>query len=198
MTYTPVPHLEKFAEAISVVPFLHVPADRPVKVLAVGPYALPVAKLALRYPNVAEIHLSSMETATFPNDRRAIRHETMADIPDDLKADIVALALPSDPIPRLLALKQHMAPEGVIVVALDTFDRGRKVKDAMSKLWTQVIPYREHAPEPVLFLLASDRRFGRFLRPIPKNLKRLSEAYIPTLFTFAKDEHFLLYGNSIG
>jgi len=86
----------------------------------------------------------------------------------------------------------------VLVVALDQFERGREAKSAMSRLWRQVIPYREWAPEPVLFLLASDRRFGPFKRPVPKNLQRVTEAWIPAMFTLAKDENFLLYGDRIG
>jgi hypothetical protein len=110
------------------------------------------------------------------------------------RADVAGVAVPGDPVALLEALKPHLAPDAVVVVSLDQMARGRPVKDAMQRIWRQVLPYREHAPSPVLFLLASDQRFGATLRPFPPNLQRLNPRYLQSLFSLAKDEYDLLYG----
>jgi len=194
MGWSPTPPLEAFAEALSVPPMIHTP-PRDTKVLVVGAYALPLAKLALRYPSTTEVLVVvSDPQAPLPRDRRIRRLGSLEDIPDDWRCDVAGVAVPGDVRPLLGSIDDHLQEQGVIVVAVDRFARGRVVKDAMRGLWPQVLPYREHAPDPALFILASKRRLGRPYRPIPSNLGRLTPRYLSALFQLAKDEYQMLYG----
>jgi hypothetical protein len=192
MTFSPVDPIESFAEALSVPPILHVHPTRELKVLVLGQFALPVVKLALRYPNTAEAHLVAVDN--YPKDRRVISHRSLDHLPKDLKVALVGVAVPGDPSAALLAIKPYTTPDAVVVVAVDQLGKGRKIKDTMQTLWRQVLPYREHAPDPALFLMASDQKFGAALRPFPPGLKRQNPRYLGAMFTLAKDEYDLLYG----
>lgn len=176
-------------------PLMHVSAMKPVKVLTQGQFSLPLAKLALRYPNTTEARIVGSDTT--PKDRRIRGHARLEDLPEDFTADIVGIAVPGDPTALLPTLKKYMAPDAIIVVGVDLFSRGRVVKDAMSKIWRQTLVYREHAPEPSLFIMASDRNFGATLRPFPPNLKRLNPRYLRALFELATDEARLLFGQKV-
>lgn len=194
--YAPVPPIEVFAESLSVIPMLHVPANPGIKVLVQGSYGMPLASLALRYPTTGEIRIADLEQTQVPQDRRVSVVKDVVALPEDWKADVAASALPGDPVPRLASMKAHLAKDGVLVVAADKFDRGRAIKVAMQSMWKHVLPYRDWvAGEPSLFLLASDRAFGGFLRPFPSGLRRLTPRYLQVLFTLAKDEYRLLFGS---
>lgn len=195
MNWKPAPHIEAWAEAFSVPPMLHVPTLKPVNILTQGQFSLPMAKLALRYPNTNEVRIVGSDTT--PSDRRVHGHARLEDLPREFIADVVAIAVPGDPISLLPALKQRMAPDALIIIGIDQFSRGRHVKDAMTKLWRQVLVYREQAPDPSLFLMASDRRFGATLRPFPPNLKRLNPRYLQSMFVFPTDEYNLLFGEKV-
>lgn len=193
MLWQPVPPLEIFAEALSVPVVIHTPV-RPTRVLIIGPYGVPAAKLALRYPSTAEVVLVSSDEISL-RDKRFRRISSIKELPADWKADAAVVAVVGDPRPLLPLVKERLVPDGLVVVALDRFGRGRDTKDALRALWGQVLPYREYVPDPHLFLLAGDRRIGKPLRPIPPNLKRITDRYLQSLFTLGKDEYQFLYGD---
>ena len=193
MQYEKVPNIEIFAEALSVPPLMHVPADRKMSVAAIGRCALPLAKLALRYPSTERAMLVSTGKGPLPRDRRLSVVRSI----DGLKGqsfDVVGMALPGDPARAIGLVRPLIKPGGILVVALDQLARGRAVKDAMQRLFRQVLVYREHVPEPALFLMAKDGQFGKPSRPMPPNLKRLTPRYLQGLFLLAKDEYKALYG----
>jgi hypothetical protein len=184
--------LQIYAEAFSVVPLLHVPADKPIRVLSVGPYALPLAKLALRYPATTEVVLASIDTAPAPTDKRVKVVKTLDGVSGTF--DVLGMALPGEAYGLLPQVKKLLAPGGVLVFAVDQFQRGRQAKDALRPLWGHIFPYREFTPDPSLFFLCSDEKIRPDQRPMPQNLYRLTPKYLPVLFTFAKDEYNFLYG----
>lgn len=193
--WQPVPAIEAWAEAFSVPPLMHVTTLKPIKVLTQGQFSLPLAKLALRYPNTVEVHIVGSDTT--PKDRRVHGHARLEDLPTDFLADIVGIAVPGDPTALLPSLKKHMAPDAIVVVGVDLFNRGRVIKDAMNALWRQVLVYREHAPDPSLFIMGSDRVFGATMRPFPPGLQRLNPRYLRSLFELATDEARLLFGQKV-
>jgi len=194
MGWERTPPLEAFAEALSVPAMLHTPL-RNIRVLVVGVFAIPLAKLALRYPSTREVVVVAEPSAPLPRDRRLRRVSSIEDIEQGWRADVAALAVPGSPETLAREVKRMLTPDGLMVVAVDTFSRGRSAKDGLQQLLTHVVPYREYAPEPVLFLLASDRRIGRPLRPVPPGLSRITKGYLPALFCLGKDEYHLLYGD---
>lgn len=201
LRYDAVPPLEAFAEAFAVVPWMHLPpppAGRKLTALAIGPYALPVANFVLRYPDTGEVLLTDLGRTppATPQDKRVQIVPSWSTLAPTPRADLIAWALPGDPVPYLPAVAKLLRPGGVIVVAVDTFARGRAVRESLATCCGQVLAYREHAPDAALFLLAASpgRRFGEPARPLPNGLRRLTPPYVRSLFILAKDEHQHLYG----
>jgi len=195
MTWQPTPPIEAWAEAFSVPPILHVSPTKPLRVLTQGQFSIPLAKFALRYPSTTEVRIIGSDIIL--KDRRVHSHLSLEELPKEFIADVIGVALPGDPSALLPVLKLRLAPDGIIILGVDRFARGRLVKDAMSRIWRQVLVYREHMPEPSLFLMASDRPFGSTLRPFPPNLKRLNPRYLKSLFELATDEARLLFGEKV-
>lgn len=198
MEWKAAPPEEAFAEALAVPAMLQISPLKRVRVMTFGQWALPMAKLALRYPSTAEVVLVGADAHTVPKDRRARGFARLEDVPKEFRADLVAVAVPGDPSTVLSSLKGHMDPEGLLVVALDQFSRGRVVKDALRRDWKHILPYREFTPpDTALLLLAADRRLGPSLRPFPPNLHRLNPRYMQAMFQLAADEYALLYGAEV-
>lgn len=194
--FIPVPPIEIFAEALAVPPVLYVPPNKAKTVLTVGPYALPLAKLALRYPETEAVLMVSIDESLVPNDKRVQTFPNIESLPNDTKADIAAIANRGDVPDLARKIKNYVASDGVVTVAVDLFKNGRAYKEVISKTWPFVLPYREFTPEPALFLLLSNRRINRPLRPFPARLKRLTPRYLNNLFTLSKDEYIFLFGTS--
>lgn len=189
--------LEAFAEAISVVPWLHVPVRRPIRVLTVGRFAWPSAKLALRYPETVEALVVDADALSLPRDARIVRAPSLAALPPpnpEAPINLVAIADPGRGAADAAAAKAYLSPDGVVVVAVPVHAQWRATKDALSADFAHVVPYREHAPGPALFLLASDRPLRRSGRQIPQGLQRITPRYLDALFLLAKDEQDILFG----
>lgn len=192
--FIPVPPIEVFAEALAVPPMLYVAPNKAKTVLTVGPYALPLAKLALRYPETERVLMVSIDESLVPNDKRIETFSSLDNLPQDTKADVVAIANRGD-IPDLAGkIRKYVHPEGVVTVAVDLFKNGRAYKEIVAKIWPFVLPYREFTPEPALFFLLSNKKINRPLRPFPARLKRLTPRYLNNLFTLSKDEYIFLFG----
>lgn len=195
IAYSPTSPLETFAEALSVPPLMHVSPSQDVKILCFGQFSLPMAKLALRYPNTREVHLVGYDAPTVPSDSRVTAHASLDQVPRTLVADLIAVVVPGDPTALLEDIGRYLDPAGVLVVALDQFGRGRTVKDSLRKRYRHVLPYREFTPPDIsLFLMASNRKLGTSLRPFPPGLRRLNPRYARALFDLAADEYAFLYG----
>lgn len=195
MEWTPVPPIEAYAEALSVPAMVHAPEKHPFVVIALGNYALPVVKLALRYPSTTTIY-AQMDEKLLPRDKRVVHIERLNDIPKGTKAGLIAVAMPGDPAALVVSLRSHTAPDTITVVSFDTPLRGKQALQRIKPLWPHITPYRAHVPESALFFLLSDRKIGRPVRNFPPKLKKLTPGYMNSLFVLAKDERRLLYGDA--
>lgn len=193
MAWTPTAPLEVFAEALSVPAMIHTPV-RETRVLTVGTYALPLAKLALRYPDTVEVCMADLHGAQTPRDKRVTALPSLDALPSQWAADVIGIAVPGDPKDVIKQVAPRLKPDGVLVVAMDVPSRAREIKDHLRETWSHVLPYREHAPDLVLFLIASDRVLGRPLRPIPPRLARINPRHLSSMFAFPSDEYRLLFG----
>jgi hypothetical protein len=172
------------------------------RVLIVGRDAVPAAMSALRYPQTVEVVIVD-ETGALPlGDKRARQVARLEQIPPGWIADLVVVAMPvlTDSLVQAVRL-HHRADSGVAAFALARPAQIRQAKEILRKNWSTVQPYRENVPEAVelenrtaWFLLAADHGFKRH-RPIPPWAKRLSDKYVPALFTLARDEYTLAYGS---
>jgi len=94
----------------------------------------------------------------------------------------------------------HRADTGVAVFAVARASQVRATKDILRLSWSVVQPYREFTPDVedptarvAWFLMAADHGFKRH-RAVPPWSKRMTDKYVPAVFTLAKDEYALAYG----
>lgn len=184
-------------EALAVVPMVHTPVLATQQhALIIGNAAIPAAILALRYPAFADV---ATFTDSLPSglatDRRIRQLSTLNDLAPVWKADLVAIAESRLTDDMLQQVREHTGPASVIVVAVPQPTLTRPLMDVLRQSWRVVQPYREHTPDPAYFLLVGDQPFRR-QRPIPGFTRRISDKYIPALFTFAKDEYATLFGGA--
>lgn len=188
-----------FTEALVVTPLIHVPVGKLQHVLAIGQGAVATAAYALRYPSFAEVVVigESLPPAMRQDKRiRQVRSlEELEKSTPGWKADFVTVSLIGMSEGVLQQVRSHMNPGAVASIAVDRSTALRSTKELAKRYWAQVAPYREHCPEACWFFLVSDRTLTKH-RPVPGVAKRLTDRYLPALFTLAKDEYTALYGAS--
>lgn len=198
VTPPPAPNTQDiWNEALAIVPMLHTPV-RPSgqKALILGTAAVPAAILALRYPGFASvITWTDALPQGLSTDKRVRQISSLDDLPDSEMMDFVAIAEPRLDDAVLQSVRQHTTASSVIVIAVPQPAMVRPLMDVLRRTWRVVQPYREHTPNPAYFLLVGDQSFKR-ARPCPGFTKRLTDKYIPALFTFAKDEYAMISGSS--
>lgn len=153
--------------------------------------------MALRYPTTAEV--VTVGITGMAHDPRLRSVPAVQALPSGWTADILGVANTTLSEEALSILHAHYnASEGVAVFAAPVPKSVRPYKDAIKSRWGTVQPYREWTGDstPSWFLLAADHGFKRY-RPVPGWTSRLSEKYLPALFTLAKDEYALVYGGAI-
>ncbi len=189
----PLSPTDLFNEALAYVPMMHVPVGQNQHVLVIGAAAAAAVQVAIRYPTFAEILVTTDVDLSGLRDPRVHVIPRLADLPPSWKADLIVVAVPSVTLELLQMLRLHSNRNTVLVVAVPAADQARAIKQMMRPFWVVIAPYREHLPAPNYFMLASDAPLSRY-RAIPPAARRLSEKYVPALFTFAKDEYSALYG----
>jgi hypothetical protein len=188
----PVTPMDRFNEALSLVPLVHVPVVRDQHMLVVGASAVPAAQAAMRYPTFIEIVINA-DLPTPIRDPRVHVLPSLTTLLPSWKADLIVVAQTSVTPELLQSLRAHCKQRTVVVVAVPVPTQVRALKESMRRLWPIVQPYREHLPELTYFLMASDAPLDRH-RPVPGHARHLTDKYLPALFTFAKDEYSALYG----
>lgn len=192
---------DAFAEALGMVPMVHLPVTAGQRILIVGRDAAPAALVALRYPTTVEVVVIDPSPPALA-DKRVRSLARMEQLNPAWKADLIAVAVPviTDSLAQSV-YDHHRADTGVAVFALARAQQVRATKEQLRKHWSSVQPYREVVPASeggtAWFLLAGNHGFKRH-RPIPAWSKRLTDKYIPALFTLAKDEYTLAYGGTGG
>ena len=184
-------------EAFAVVPLVHLPVVQGQRVLAIGPAAMSLATTALRYPTTAEV-----VTVGIPGmqqlDPRVHAMSSLADLPAGWAADLVGVAVDNLTSSMIQDIRQrHLADVGVAVFAAPSPASVRPLKDALRSRWGTLQPFREWTGDatPSWFILAADHGLRR-CRPVPGWTTRLSEKYLPALFTLSKDEYATAYGGA--
>ncbi len=189
--------MDSFTEALSVVPLVHLPVQGGQNVLLVGQGAAGAAEAVLRYPTTASV--VAIDALVPVKDKRVQYAQRIDQLPPAWKADLIIVAVPVLTDSLVAALRaHHNADTGVVVFAIARPNQVRAARETLKRSWAIVQPYREHIstqPEPAWFLMAGDHGFQRY-RPIPGWTVRLNDKYLPALFTFAKDEYVLAFGQN--
>ncbi len=181
--------MDAFGEALGVVPIVHLPVTPGQNVLLVGKGSGTVAEIALRYPTTASI--LTVEDPLANKDSRVQNLTRIDQVPQGWASDLAIVVVPNVTESLVNAVRQrHRAQDGVVVFAIMQPGQVRAARDLVQKYWSVVQPYREHLPgqaAPQWFLMAGNHGFKRH-RPVPGWTSRLTDKYLPVLFTFSKDE----------
>lgn len=108
-------------------------------------------------------------------------------VPNDV--DAVLLSPDMDPEPYVQALKKH----GVIQTSTYNVERVNALRAKVKELTGSAIPYREYVPEMIFFVIGGASRRER--KP-PDGARRVTDRFLPALFSFGKDEIPMIFGKA--
>ena len=183
---------EILAEAVSLVPWVHVPVNQGQRIVTVGYEASSAALMALRFPEVRDVVIIG---AKAPVEARVRTFTSLAELPPTWTPDLAVLTVPVVAPEILRAI--HLSPTGIACFALQRFEDVVPAKTLVRAAFRYITVYREYiGGEPVLFLLGSNSPITR-QRAMPGFSKRYTDKSLPSLFTFAKDEYQMIFGAGV-
>jgi hypothetical protein len=194
--------MDAFTEALAVVPMVHLPVVPGQRVLLLGPGAGSAADVILRYPDIATVAvIGDSVSAAAAKDRRVVMAPSLDQVPPSFGASLSIVAVPALNDALMAGVyARHLPGAGIAVFAIANPTQVKQLKDLVKRSWPFVQPYRENVPPsvnapagPAWFLLAGDQGFKR-ARPMPGWTSRLTDKYLPALFTLAKDEYGAAFG----
>lgn len=172
----------RYAEAAALVPMLHV-RPGPTTVLVAGPLSALLAAEALRWRDTVKV------LAETPLPIKDSRIDVIGKDPT-AQADVVLLSPDMDPEAFLPALKK-----GATIQASTYSDQ--KIGPLRTKIKAMTgaaVPYRENLPENLWFVVGTIGSMPRRVRRPPDGARRITERFLPALFSFGKDEIQLIFG----
>jgi hypothetical protein len=175
-----IPH--RYAEAAALVPLLHLrPGSTVVRVA--GPLSALLASEALRWRDTTEVW------ADQPLPIKDSRIQTVQ--PNHTAAfDAVLLSPDMNPEPFMALLKRG----GILQCATTVADKLVPLRVQVKALTGAAVPYREYTPEPIWFVIGAVGSMPRRVRRPPDGAKRVTERFLPALFSFGKDEMQTVFG----
>lgn len=171
----------RYAEASALVPLLHV-APGVTTVFAAGSLSPLLAAEALRWPDTRSV-MTDIQTPV--NDARVTVNKT----PTPGTVDAVLLSPEIDPTPYVNLLNKN----GIIVASTYVDAKVNGLRNKLRTLTGSAIPYREFVPETLWLVIGSRTKPQRVRRP-PDGARRITERFLPLLFSFGKDEIPLVFG----
>lgn len=191
----PLSPIDKFNEAISIVPIFHCPIPS-AHALVIGNAAISAGWVAMRYPQFQDITVvADALPASMQQPKRVILEPSLdlVGVGKPYQADYVVAAVAKLDAPFLQQVIPLTHPQALVCFAVPVAGAARQVRDLLQQYWPVVTPYRVFLPDPTFFMLCSSVKLGRF-RPVPGYTRYLSEGFMPTLFTWSKDELAMLFG----
>ena len=172
----------RYAEASALVPLLHVKPG-PTVVRAVGIMAPLLTAEALRWRDTTEVWVDTP---------MPIKDSRIKMVTKDFvgPVDAVLLSPEIDPEPFIGLLKKG----GVIQAATYTSSKLTALRDKLKKLTGFAVPYREYLPETLWLVMGSLGTAPQRVRRPPDGTCRVTERFLPALFSFGKDELPLVFG----
>lgn len=178
-----IPH--RLVESQALLPMLHVPQMSGRQVATVGPYAEVMAAEVHRWPDVSDIFLLEK-----PKKVSGKKYQYVEELPE---VDAILLSPEQDPS---LWFK-HLKNGGIIQATTSRPDRWNALLRRVRELSGNAVPWREYLPEPLYGVIGhKGGTSARRVRRSPKAALRLTDSYLPCLFTFGKDELPLVLGTN--
>jgi hypothetical protein len=178
--------LHRYAESAALVPLLHV-RPGPTVVRVAGPLSALLAAEALRWRDTAEvwvdqpIQIKDSRIKVVPT-KEMFNHVNFF--------DVVLLSPDMDPEAFAPLIKKG----GLIQASTYTDGRVIALRDKIKKMTGGAVPYREYTPEPLWFVIGAVGSMPRRVRRPPDGAKRVTERFLPVLFSFGKDELPFIFG----
>ncbi len=172
----------RYAEAAALVPLLHV-APGPTTVLVSGPLAPLLALEALRWRDTVQVLTDVPITI---KDSRVLVNK----IPPPNSVDVVLLSPEIDPEVFMPVLKKG----GVIGTSTYQDSKIGPLRAKIKLLTGGAVPYREFLPENLWLVLGVVGSSPRRVRKPPDGARRVTERFLPAMFSFGKDEIALIFG----
>jgi hypothetical protein len=141
----------------------------------------------LRYPDT--VGVSYLQSAP-PNHGKARQIPSLSLL--DAPVDAAAIAVEGSPVEMAGMVRQVIAPDGVVVVATADFRRAYETLGGLKRSFAYVAPVRVYAPDRCALFICSASP-ARKSRPCPEWTRHLSDQFIPSLFTFSKDEYQAIF-----
>jgi len=107
-----------------------------------------------------------------------------------LCCDAVLLSPDMNPEPFMPLLKRG----GIIQCATTAADKLVPLRVQVKILTGGAVPYREYTPEPIWFVIGAVGSMPRRVRRPPDGARRVTERFLPALFSFGKDEMQTVFG----
>jgi len=176
--------INRFTEVAALLPLLHV-APGKTTVAVVGPVAGHMAGEVLKWRDTEKVFI--LDPSAHANDRRV---SSVTELP---LASVDVMLLSPDQAPDSWA--KAVKPGGVIQVMTMDPTKFNALHTKMRDLFGNASPWREHLPTPIYGVMSTigGRTSPKRLRKPPPAATRLTEKYLPCLFTFGKDELSLVF-----
>lgn len=171
----------RYAEAAAMVPLLHVPPG-PTVILVAGVLAPVMAADSLRWRDTVKVLTDIPITI---NDSRISVGKA-----DPGSVDVVLLSPEMDPEPFVSLLKKG----GIIQASTYLDARVGTLRKKIKDLTGGSVPYREYLPENLWFVIGASGSTPKRQRKPPDGARRITERFLPALFSFGKDEIPLVFG----
>lgn len=180
--------LHRYAEAAALVPMLHA-RQGPTVVRVAGPLSALLAAEALRWRDTTEVWvdqplplIKDSRVQVVPSPPNMFNHVGFF--------DIVLLSPEMDPEPFAPLLKKN----GLIQASTYADGRVIALRNKIKKMTGGAVPYREYLPETLWFVIGTVGSMPRRVRRPPDGAKRVTERFLPALFSFGKDEIPFVFG----
>jgi hypothetical protein len=95
-----------------------------------------------------------------------------------------------DPEPLQPILKKG----GVIQASTYDLKKIAGLRDKIKQMTGAAVPYREFLPDPLWLLIGCSGSMPRRVRRPPDGAQRITERFLPALFSFGKDELPFIFG----
>jgi len=174
----------RYAEAAALVPMLHVKPG-PTTVLVAGPLAALLAAEALRWRDTTSVLVHGSSQIPIKDSR--LSYPTTL---EPASVDVVLLSPDMAPSEYAPALKRG----GVLQASTYQQEKVASLRASMKTLTGAAVPYREYLPEPLWLVIGAAGSSPRRVRRPPDGARRITERYLPALFSFGKDEIAVVFG----
>lgn len=174
----------RFSEVAALLPILHIAPGKTVVAVA-GPVSGIMAGEALKWRDTEKVYIT--DPTAQANDRRVVLVKEL----QPASVDVMLLSPDQSPDSWAKAVK----PGGLIQVMTLDPTKFNALHTSMRALFGNASPWREHLPTPIYGVMSTigSAHSPKRLRKPPPAATRLTEKYLPCLFTFGKDELSLVF-----